>query len=54
MAKGLVISNKEYRQMEGISSTELKKLMKKVMDLLLLGLNVTLRIWNTGIEKELL
>ena len=28
MAKGLVISNKEYRQMEGISSTELKKLMK--------------------------
>ena len=28
MTKGLVISNKEYRQMEGISSTELKKLMK--------------------------
>ena len=28
MAKGLVISNKEYRQMEGISSSELKKLMK--------------------------
>ena len=28
MSKGLVISNKEYRQMEGISSSELKKLMK--------------------------